>query len=212
MLFASGAGAVTSSDRWHGTWGALGVAAGDAAEYAMLITRYDEPHRHYHTRRHLDECFAHLDPVRAFAERVGEVELALWYHDAVYEPRRADNEARSADLAGSALSRAGAIPVVQERVRALILATRHDTPPSTPDEALLVDIDLAILAADDARFDEYERQVREEYAWVPTILFRHKRRAILEGFLARQRICASGRFPEWEARARANLVRSLAKL
>ncbi len=203
---------MTSIERWHATWSALGPTAGDGAEHAALIARYGEPHRHYHTRRHLDECFAYLDPVLRSAERAGEVEVALWYHDAVYDAHRADNEARSAELAVAALAAAGAAPAVQDRVRALILATRHDAPPSTSDEALLVDIDLAILAADETRFDEYEREVREEYAWVPAILFRHKRRSVLEGFLARERIYTSGLFEELEERARTNLRRSLGRL
>ena len=183
-----------------------------SAALIALLARYDEPHRRYHTRQHLDECLARLAAVRARAERADEVELALLYHDAVYDPLAADNEARSADLAEEAM-RAHAVPAdAIARVRALILATRHVEPPATPDEALLVDVDLGILAAAQARFDEYERQVREEYAWVPGPLFRRKRRAVLESFLARPRIYVSGAFDRDERPARENLARSLARL
>ena len=78
---------------------------------------------------------------------------------------------------------------------------------------LLVDIDLAILGADAARFDEYERQVREEYAWVPSIMFRRTRRRILEQFLERPRIFQTAAFYEArEAAARQNLQRSVKQL
>jgi predicted metal-dependent HD superfamily phosphohydrolase len=98
-------------------------------------------------------------------------------------------------------------------VHDLVMATRHDARPATPDAALVVDIDLAILGAEAERFDEYEVQVRQEYAWVPGPLFRRKRRAILEGLLARPGIYATAWFhPRFEARARANLRRSLARL
>lgn len=179
---------------------------------AALLARYAEPHRHYHTAQHLEECLARFAAVRGRAERADEVELALLYHDAVYDPHAADNEARSADLAAEVMRAHGATADAIARVRALILATRHVEPPATMDQALLVDIDLGILAAEPARFDEYERQVREEYAWVPAPLFRRKRRAVLESFLARSRIYVSGAFDHDEAPARANLARSLARL
>jgi predicted metal-dependent HD superfamily phosphohydrolase len=202
---------VTTLARWQEVWGALG-AAGDPAGHAALLARYAEPHRHYHTGQHLEECLERFGAVRDRAARWAEVEVALWYHDAVYDTHRSDNEERSADLAAAALTRTPLTLDAIDRVRALILATRHEAPPATPDEALLADVDLAILAAPPARFDEYERQVREEYAWVPGILFRHKRREILRGFLARERIYTSGAFPGLEPVARANIERSLGRL
>lgn len=70
----------------------------------------------------------------------------------------------------------------------------------------LVDIDLAILGADPARFAEYDTQVREEYRWVPESVYRSKRREVLAGFLARPAIYGTGRFRDHlEGRARENL-------
>lgn len=108
---------------------------------------------------------------------------------------------------------AGLAPAVAGRVHALILATRHAALPATPDEGLLVDIDLAILGAAPGRFDEYERQVREEYAAVPEALFRSRRQAILEGFLHRPSLFSTAFFRErLEVQARKNLERSIARL
>lgn len=198
--------------RWDDAWHGIGALGGDAAALDVLLECYAEPQRHYHTLRHLDECFARFESVRARMTDPSEVALALLYHDAVYDPRAADNEARSADLAVAEMRRRGASAAAIDRVRELILATRHAESPSSIDAALLVDIDLGILAADEARFDEYEREVRSEYAWVPAVLFRRKRREILQGFLGRPRIFTSGAFDADEPRARMNLTRSIARL
>ena len=124
----------------------LGVARPDEQLFAEVMGRYAEPHRSYHTTRHLDECFAKLDEARQHADRFYEIELALWFHDAVYDVRASDNEERSASWAQAAMSAAGLDTTVDVRVRDLILATRHDVSPPAGDAALLVDVDLAISA------------------------------------------------------------------
>jgi predicted metal-dependent HD superfamily phosphohydrolase len=145
-------------------------------------------------------------PALGLARHPGEVELALWFHDAVYDPKGQDNEARSADWATEALAQTGASGEVQQRVRALIMATCHDAEPDGDDARLLVDIDLAILGAEPPRFAEYDQQVRAEYRWVPGWLYRRKRKEVLAGFLARPAIYGTERFRErLEARARENL-------
>lgn len=197
--------------RWARTARALGIDADVTARDAVLA-RYAEPQRRYHTLRHLDECFDRLERVLARAERPGELDIALWYHDAVYDPLASDNEARSAELAVGVLERARLPEPARDRVRALIMATRHEALPAPGDAALLVDVDLGILAAEPARFDEYEEQIRGEYAWVPGPVFRGKRREVLRGFVARERIYTSGAFDVDELRARENLSRSIARL
>jgi predicted metal-dependent HD superfamily phosphohydrolase len=195
---------------WRRLWDELGAARTDPELCAELLARYREPHRKYHTLQHLDECLSELAQVRGLAERPAEVELALWFHDAIYEVRRSDNEARSAEWADSAVLAAGVSAEVAARIRELVLATRHSEPAESADARLLVDIDLAILGAPERRFDEYELQIRDEYAWVPTPIFRVKRREILATFLARPRIFRTDEFRgRLEARARANLARSL---
>jgi predicted metal-dependent HD superfamily phosphohydrolase len=197
------------------TWKGLGVEApadGDRV-YEELMAGYSAPDRYYHTLRHLDECFARLAESRHLAEHAHEIELALWFHDGIYDVRKQDNEERSASWAEEMSLRAGLSPQVAARIRDLILVTKHDALPESPDSRLLVDIDLAILGAPVERFDEYERQVRQEYAWVPDFLFRGKRREILEAFLARPRIFNTDYFrSRYEAQARANLERSIAAL
>lgn len=198
--------------RWQRPWTALG-ARGNEALRAELLARHAEPHRAYHTGQHLAECLALFDEFRALAERPAEVEIALWFHDAVYDVHRHDNEAMSADWARTALRDAGAAPDVAGRVAALVLATRHSVAPATADEQLLVDIDLAILGAAPARFAEYEAQIRVEYGFVPPAVFREKRGAILAGFLARPVLYGTAALRErLEPQARLNLQAAIAAL
>ena len=177
---------------------------------ASLLSAYRELHRRYHTLQHLGECVDLFERVRALAAHPAEVEIGLWFHDAVYDVHRSDNEARSADRLREAAPAAGIAEDASERVCALIMATRHAALPQGADEQLLVDIDLAILGAGEARFAEYERQIRAEYAFVPEATFATRRRALLAGFLDRERIYSTPRLhDELEQRARANLARAI---
>ena len=198
---------------WHGTWRALGLPGGDEALFRQLVAAWSEPQRRYHKLQHLRECLDLLGGAREFAERPGEVELALWFHDAVYDVLAHDNEARSADWARDALLKAGAATATADRIHALIVATAHHAAVEDVDTQLLLDVDLAILGAAPARFDEYEAQVRAEYAHVPDDAFRAGRRRILQGFAGRPRLYSTERFhASHEAAARRNLQRALARL
>jgi predicted metal-dependent HD superfamily phosphohydrolase len=204
---------LTLLTRWQDMWRQLGASGSDDALFRRLVEFYSEPHRKYHTIQHLQECFAHLESVRSFAEHAGEVELALWFHDAIYNTHKKDNEERSAEWARESALAAGLVDEQASRVHQLVLATMHNAVPVGKDAAVLVDIDLAILGADEARFDEYEVQVREEYSWVPGPLYRAGRRKILQEFVSRESIYSTEYFRvEYEARARSNIVRSLARL
>lgn len=195
--------------RWQAAWQALGAHDGEAL-HAELLARYAEPHRAYHTQQHLAECLALFGEFSTLAERPAEIEIALWFHDAIYDVHRHDNEALSAEWACTALLDAGAAPDAAERVAALVLATRHSVAPATPDEQLLVDIDLAILAAAPARFAEYEAQIGVEYGHVPQPLFNEKRGEILAGFLARPVLYGTEALRiRFEAAARRNLTTAI---
>ena len=204
---------MTTLVRWQSVWRELGASQAHEDLFHRLVACYSEPHRKYHTMQHLNECFAHIEHVRSIAERPGEVELALWFHDAVYQTSRKDNEERSADWAReSAL--AGGLSVEQaNRIFALVMVTKHNAVPVGRDAEVLVDIDLGILGSDLARFDQYEVQVRQEYSWVPVPLYRKERRKILQEFASRPTIYCTEYFrAAYEAQARDNIARSLAQL
>lgn len=178
-----------------------------------IVERWNEPHRRYHSLQHLCECLALYEEHRSQAAHPGEVAIALWFHDAIYEIRGHENEEQSAAWAARALTDAGAAGDVIARVQALIMATRHEGAAATADARLVVDIDLAILGAAPARFAEYERQIRDEYAHVPEPLFRSKRVEILRRFLARAPLFATPAFAaRFEVVAKTNLAAAITSL
>lgn len=203
-----------TGESWRRLWGELGAHSVDGGLFNQLVGAYSQRHRHYHTLQHLRECLANLDAAASLAQRPAEVELALWFHDAVYEPQRQDNEEQSAAWARRSALAAGCAQDIAARVEALVLATRaHDAAIADADTRLLVDIDLAILGAAPARFAEYERQVRAEYAHLPDSAFRAGRRAVLERFQARERIYSTDAYhAALERRARDNIANSLTAL
>ncbi len=190
---------------WLHTWNELQHTP-PLGLYEQLLQAYSEPQRHYHTLQHLAECLQLQSESAHLAQRPAEIAIALWFHDAVYDVKAHDNEARSADWAVTALQAAGVSAEVQARAHALIMATEHTAAPLTGDAALLVDIDLAILGAAPARFAEYEWQIRQEYAWVPKDVFMAKRHAVLQEFVARLNIYSTAFLhSKLESAARANL-------
>lgn len=197
---------------WRGVWRALGATVDDAL-YHEVLARYQAPERHYHTTQHLEEMFALWPLVEPLARHGAEVQAAIWFHDAVFDVTRADNESRSAEWVRAVLLAGGAREVVAARVHSLVMETRHDGEPERADAQALVDLDLAILGADPVRFDQYEHQVRAEYAIVPVTEFRARRREMLERFLARPRIFSTAPlYALREEQARENLSRSVARL
>jgi predicted metal-dependent HD superfamily phosphohydrolase len=205
--------AVLLQRSWHRAWSTLVPDRQNEALRQRLLACYREPQRRYHTLQHLAECVASFESVPTLASSPGEVEFALWFHDAVYDVRGDDNEARSAAWVRDELVAAQVAPPVAGRVHELVMATWHAALPEPGDATLVVDIDLSILGAAPDRFDEYERQIREEYGWVDEELFRSRRRSVLTGFLARPTIFATPHFQTaLEAGARANLSRSLRRL
>lgn len=198
--------------RWMRLMAALGIPA-EIETFRAIDAAYSERHRHYHTSEHIEHCLREFDASASLAREPAEIELALWFHDAIHDPYKSDNEERSADWACTLLEKHGVDVARVDRVRGHILATRHAAPATTPDSQLLVDIDLSILGADEHAYAAFEVSVRREYRWVPSLLFRRKRAEILESFLARPRIYMTGPFHQrYEASARRNLAQAIAAL
>lgn len=198
---------------WTRTWEDLGVGSPSRAVYERLLQCYSETRRAYHTLQHLDECFRMRCSVGATCEASAEIDLALWFHDAIYHPLRTDNELRSARWLDAVARDSGLGESSRLRLRGLVLATRHDRRPASMDEAVLLDTDLSILGASPARFEEYDRQVRCEFRHIPGLLYRRMRRRVLQGFLAKERIYKTDAyFDALEQQARMNLARAIGRL
>lgn len=195
--------------RFTALWQHLGLSGDPVPVFQDLAARYEEPHRAYHNLRHITECLELLDTVPT----APAVEIALWFHDAVYDPQARDNEERSAELAATCLKNAGAPADFIPHVEALILTTKRHTPEDREDFALISDIDLSILGRAPSRFDEYEQDIRREYAWVSDEDFAKGRGGFLESVLARPAIFLTDHFHDLlERPARANITRSLEAL
>jgi len=172
-----------------------------------VLDAYSDPRRGYHNLEHLEEVLDWSDRVPLASEQKDLLQRALFYHDAVYDSHRGDNEPASADWALRDLGEAG------RELVPLILDTRHSQEPTSELGRWMVDIDLAILGADPERFERYQQGVRAEYAWVPGWLYGRKRRQILKGFLRRPRIFATEFFhSRLESQARHNLTAALQRV
>jgi predicted metal-dependent HD superfamily phosphohydrolase len=205
--------AILDPTRWTALWSRLGAHGDGRAVFQRLANEYSAPPRTYHNAEHLKHCLVELDQHRGLAIRPDEIEAALWFHDAIYVPGREDNESRSARWAESALSEAGLEPAICRRVAALVLATRHATQAEDPGARLICDIDLSILGSAPARFEEFERRIREEYRRVPEMVYRRSRAEVCRGFLQRPSIYQTPAFIQrYEAPARQNLEKLLSAL
>lgn len=175
-----------------------------------LAACHTEPHRHYHTMEHITAVLRHLHDLNAATPTA---RLAAFFHDAVYEPTRSDNEAQSAELAREVLNAVNRPEA--DAVAAIVLATaKHELPTDAPREtAAFLDADLAILAAAPDVYDTYTQNVRAEYRHIADADFRSGRKAILEGFLERDRLffTTAGQ-AKFDVPARANLRREIASL
>lgn len=193
-----------------------------------LLQAWEQPHRAYHHSGHLSQMLTDLD--RLYAHRTQgstplPLVLAAWFHDAVYEGAPGEDERRSEQLAGTSLEPLVTAGLLSEEelqlVRLLVRATAtHELPESTElpagynpaDIEFFLDADIAILAAEPARYRRYLRGVRSEYSHFDDEAFRIGRTSFLHSVLERERIFLSERARElWEEPARTNLCGELAE-
>ncbi len=189
----------------------------------LLVARHTEPHRRYHTAEHVRwvlHHIAHLIAVEVATDHVDvhvhvdvdAVRAAALFHDVVYDPRSATNEADSAAIAERALAEIGWSTARLSSLRDLVLATAgHEA--DTPGAAVLLDADLAVLGAEPSDYRAYVQGVRAEYDFVDEVTWRAGRAAVLRSFLARDRIYVTASMAAArEQAARRNLEDELAIL
>lgn len=193
-----------------------GTAAPESAD--ELVTRYAEPHRRYHSARHIDTVLAEaawLGAQVGLAPRDRAiVALAACAHDVVYDARPGDDERASAAWAVAALTAAGLGAGAAGRVESLVLMTlTHQAEPDDLAAAVLLDADLAILAAPPAEYEEYVAGVRAEYAGVADDAWRTGRAGVLKSLVSRADLFVTEPARRrWDAAARRNVAAELATL
>lgn len=176
---------------------------------------YSGPGRFYHDRRHLDDCLGQLERIEELGE--SERRLLRWailWHDAIYDPRRSDNEERSAQRAMRELVECGVEQADAAEVARLIGLTRdHRADESDRLGALLVSIDLSILGSEPGPYRAYAEAVRKEYAHVPDDAWRTGRTAVLRSLLSTEPLYPDPGFRAGlEAQARRNMEDELRAL
>ncbi|MCC5635806.1 hypothetical protein LC593_08045 [Nostoc sp. CHAB 5844] len=184
------------------------------ATFAQLVEAYSAAGRHYHTLQHIHDVLNNIQTLQAHTQNLPAVQLAAWLHDVVYDTQAQDNEEKSAEYACQLLTNL-AIPISQiTTVKRLILNTKHHQAATDDiDSQILLDADLAILAADPVNYQEYAHAIRQEYAWVAEAEYIQGRKQVLEKFLQRQHIYFTPlMFEVAEKSARANLQTEIQRL
>lgn len=192
----------------------LGGNAADAATaFAAVHAAWSADTRVYHGVEHLLDCLRELDSADVGARSAELVELALWYHDLVYDPRAHDNEERSAQALLADAATLDLPSGVATAAAALVRATAHTEAaagPVTPEAALIADIDLSIFGRDPARFMAFEFGVEKEYAHVPKRWFRCGRGRFLAALLRRPHLFRTEAFrARYERPARRQIAELL---
>ncbi len=200
-----------NADKLGRSLAALGISA-PGSIFEELATAYQADDRHYHSDTHVTECLKHFARHKSLSERPAEIEVAIWFHDAVYDTTKSDNEEQSAEWAKRYLQQHNVEGAIVERIVDMIIATKtHKV--TTPDSALLLDIDLGILGTAADVFEAYDQAIRQEYHWVPLEQYRAGRAKVLGSFLDRQAIYQTDVFHSaLEEPARRNLQAKIAEL
>ncbi|WP_413173762.1 hypothetical protein [Anabaena azotica] len=153
--------------------------------FPQLVAIYSSPSRHYHTLQHIHYVLSKIDVLQNYVQDLASVQLAAWFHDVIYDTHLQDNEERSADYAVEMLNTLAIPTSTTTKVKNLIMATKNHQAQDI-DSQVLLDADLAILAAESVEYQKYAKAIRQEYAWVSDAEYITGRRQVLERFLQRQ--------------------------
>jgi predicted metal-dependent HD superfamily phosphohydrolase len=204
--------------RWYKIWEEFQSKGDRDRVWQLIKSSYQESHRYYHNLSHVVACLKCLDFARE--ENVLEndrsyllVDMALWFHDLIYDPHADKNEDKSAALFAEIATSAQISKESIDRIIHLILLTKHHSISSTPEEMLMSDCDLSILAAIDLDYQKYALAIRQEYSFVEEAVYRHKRSQVLQSFLRRSRIFQTPLFyQKFEIKARKNIQSELFRI
>lgn len=201
-----------TQERWLRLMDEYGFEPNDKA-FARLVEQYGERHRAYHNTAHILDCLNQLDLSPVPASDRKEVELAIWFHDVIYDPYGKENEHKSAREAELFIFDNVADDELGKRISTLIMATLHQAPPINSAESWIMDIDISILGRDEASYQHYAEQVKQEYRFVPGFLYRKKRVEILRAFLQRPTLYFTPHYQSsHEAQARKNIQAEIERL
>lgn len=201
------------SERFKQLWDGLGCLGLHGPEFQFLCDSYSQPGRFYHNLDHVEACLDDFREVADLTDTPELVELAIWYHDVIYDVNRNDNELKSADVAAAVCSRVGLCKESAKQIHDLILITKHDRMPESINQKIIVDVDLAVLGKPWQEYDKYRKAIRREYAHVADGDFRKGRIQILRSFLEKPSLysldCFKGKY---YSQAVENIQREISEL
>lgn len=200
-------------DEWKNLWKRIG-GSGDSTEiYDDLIQHYSQPNRKYHNMAHIAHCLEEFDQIKESLDNPDLVEVAIWFHDAVYDPKNKDNEEKSAELAYKTLKHRDLSESFAQKVKEMIINSDHSGEVGDNDTKYLLDIDLAILGKPSDQFDEYEREIRDEYSDFIKEFSREEfideRKRLLSNFLNRASESSIYRTEEFREKYESHRIKNL---
>ncbi len=183
-----------------------------------LKSFYGGAGRHYHTWAHIEAMLMLSTRIRPMLTNPSAVELAIYYHDVIYDPHSNSNERDSIKKMQDDLSGKVHADLIQDAAVLIEATIKHKISGEISSElksdcAYFLDLDLSILGEEEAAYDAYAQAIRQEYHFVPSPLYEKERTKILNGFLARPNLYFSDMFyREREQRARTNIEREIVQL
>lgn len=183
-------------------------------EFDQLVEHYTAAGRYYHNLHHL-QALLHLQQEYAPGIRNNDIiQLAIFYHDIIYNVLQSDNEEQSALAAGRFLQQTTFPPYQIITVMDYIRATKMHTGDNHDEDLdLFLDFDLSILGSPADVYMEYAKQIRQEYSVYPNDVYNPGRKRVLAHFLEQRAIYSTAAFSEqYEAQARRNIAAELQTL
>jgi predicted metal-dependent HD superfamily phosphohydrolase len=181
---------------------------------SLIFSKYSEKHRAYHNLSHINALLFHAEKFKEKFADFESIQLAIWFHDVIYNTKRFDNEVESAKTAVEFLSKFKQPKIRIEKVKQMIVATaKHDSEALDFDGKLFLDLDLAVLGQSEKIYQSYSKAIRREYSFVPWFLYKRSRRKILEKFLQRETIYFTEEIrQDFETTARLNIQHEIKEL
>lgn len=199
--------------QWNYFWSSVQAQGNREKEFQKIKELHKTPIREYHNLNHIEEMLRDFRNVKNLLEDKKSLEMAIWFHDAIYDSTQNDNEEKSAELSFQTGQKLQIDSIINAKAYALILATKKHYPTPNPDSKYLIDIDFGILGKHEKRFKEYEQQIREEYKQYPDEIYNPERKRILQSFLDRKNLYHAQYFKnKYEKQARSNLKNLISQL
>jgi len=176
--------------------------------FNSIVENYSAKDRAYHNLSHIQSLLLMGETLMEKIKNPDAVYFAIWFHDVIYDTKRSDNEEESAEFAVKALAGIGVPEQTIAKAREMILATKDHRGADLPwDMKVFLDLDTSILGGPEEIYQKYSMAIRNEYSWVPDILYRKGRIKVLNDFLEREHIYHTEEIrAEYELQARNNIA------